>query len=128
MIEPQEILPTLVQCCPDFYGRLTSTVENWLVEDGSISPCALMTELEGFVATRLRRDEYDYLSEIFALIERYMLEGSQDVRDAAATCFLENLINQSGLDSTLWTSLLGKESRECCKAWDNFTGVKTPGL
>lgn len=60
-----------------------------------------------------------------------MLEGDQEVQDAAATCFLENLQHQvdvGKVPGALSSSLLGSESRDYCKAWDEFTGVKTKEL
>ena len=71
------------------------------------------------------------LKEIFTFIEHLLHEGSKEVKDAAATCFLENLINisSSGRISALkFVHMLGQESKEYCIAWDEFTGVKTEGL
>lgn len=58
-------------------------------------------------------------------------EGNQDVQDAAATCFLENILNYDSagrLKASSFVHLLGTESKAYCKARDEFTGVKTPGL
>lgn len=60
-----------------------------------------------------------------------MLEGNDKVRDAVATCFLENLINAVAwgrIPSSSFIHLLGEESKKYYKAWDEFTGVKTEGL
>jgi hypothetical protein len=32
------------------------------------------------------------------------------------------------LDSELFVDMLGPKSKEHCRAWDKFTGVKTKGL
>lgn len=45
--------------------------------------------------------------------------------------FLENLVNSSSngrFGSKDFTKFLGPKSIEYCKAWDEFTGVKTEGL
>jgi hypothetical protein len=72
------------------------------------------------------------LEEIFSLVEFFLNEGEFSVKAAAATCFLENLINYTSagrlMPEKLNFYLVGKKSIEYCKAWDEFTGVKTPGL
>ena len=48
-----------------------------------------------------------------------------------ATNFLEGLqnIESSGqVSASEFVPFLGSKSKEYCKAWDEFTGVKTPGL
>lgn len=60
-----------------------------------------------------------------------MLEGDTQVQNAFATCFLENLINVSSggeISSLDFVRLLGTESKNYCKGWDEFTGAKTEGL
>lgn len=69
--------------------------------------------------------------KVFLFIEKLMVEGDQDVKDVAATCFLENLINFDSWGTVKASSFipyLGPKSREYCIAWDEFTGVKTEGL
>jgi len=95
----------------------------------------MMTVLGRYVRdilnTQLNIEKIDKIKNIFSLIEFFMIEGNDGVKGAAASCFLENLINY-----TSWGSLkpetflcyLGKESKKYCKAWDEFTGVKTEGL
>ncbi len=72
--------------------------------------------------------QYDY-GKLFALVETYIAGGQQDLRDAAATCFIENLQNVSdNVDSELWVPYTGKATRQFALAWDEFTGVKTNAL
>lgn len=71
------------------------------------------------------------MEEIFLLIESFLKEGDRDLQDAAATCFLENLINYAAwgsLKPETFLCYLGIESKKYCKAWDEFTGTKTEGL
>ena len=61
----------------------------------------------------------------FIFIEKLMNEGTEEVQEAAATCFLENLLNAVSWDTILASSfvpLLGPESKKYCRAWDEFTG------
>ena len=57
------------------------------------------------------------------------LEGDFD--NAICTCFLENLINRDSsgnYDFNRILPYLNEKSKEYCKAWDKFTGVRSPGL
>lgn len=68
---------------------------------------------------------------VFDVAERLMVEGDNEVKDAVATCFLENLLNVASagrIDASKFVDLLGPESRAYCRAWDEFTGVHTEGL
>jgi len=50
---------------------------------------------------------------------------------AACVCFLENLQNKAGhgrFEYSRFIPYLGEKSKEYCRAWDEFTGVKSPGL
>lgn len=67
------------------------------------------------------------LIEVFKLIEQFMDEGEQNIKNAVATCFLENLQNV-GTPPEKWVQYLGEKSRSFCQAWDEFTGVSTPGI
>ncbi len=69
--------------------------------------------------------------QIFALIEQAVVSGSEEVRDATATCFLEalqSMASEGVLDFSRLDEHLGSRSRAFCLDWDRFTGVVTPGL
>jgi hypothetical protein len=80
------------------------------------------------VADRIMHGEFDRLAELFGVVEQLLTEGTEQVREAAATYFLENLTNRESLDSRLYVPLMGNKSKAYCRALDDFAGVKTPGL
>jgi hypothetical protein len=128
-IDFNQLIPLLVEAYPGVRDHLVKTVDDWLGNDGAIKPCMLLAAVGWLVSERIGRGEYEGADRLFGLIERLLTEGTSAVRDAAATCFLENLINRSdSLDPRLYAPLMGQESRKYCRAWDDFTGVKTPGL
>ena len=97
--------------------------------------CGIMTALSMYVRdimnTSLSAEKVQEIKEIFLLIEFFISGGNQSVQNAAATCFLENLINATSwgtLKPETFLCYLGPESKKYCKAWDEFTGVKTEGL
>jgi hypothetical protein len=65
------------------------------------------------------------------VIEDVLRNGLPEVRDAVATGFLEALLAESSagrLDLRPFIPSLGPEAIAFCRAWDQFTGVQTPGL
>jgi hypothetical protein len=101
-------------------------------KDGDISFCGIMNAFTDYVVdSYIKCENKEKLKVIFEVIESFMKNGDNKVKDAAATCFLENLINISShgdFDTSMFIYYLGPESKAYCKAWDEFTGVKTPGL
>jgi hypothetical protein len=83
-----------------------------------------------FVAERLNDVSLVNREKLFAYIESIMLSNDRNARDAAATCFLENLLHVSGVkfDKQIFFPYLGSESIEFLKTWDDFNNVKTDGL
>ncbi|MFJ5675902.1 hypothetical protein [Streptomyces sp. NPDC093097] len=66
---------------------------------------------------------------VLQLLERIQAEGSHEDGEAVATGFFEALLNawDNGFDlSSVWADV-GPESRAYCRAWNDFTGVETPG-
>lgn len=91
-----------------------------------------MSAISDYTINLLKNNQSSHeIKNIFNFIEQLIIDGDQSVRDAATTCFLENLINATSWKRILASSfvhLLGPESKKYCKAWDEFTGVKTEGL
>lgn len=114
---------------PEFEPTWLAHLEFWgddkagLSNDLSEFACYLVDNVE-LMSTNKRLD-------IFVFIETCLIKGDESVKCAVATCVLENLINSASegkINSNLFVNLLGQESKKFCKAWDKFTGIKTPGL
>jgi hypothetical protein len=96
--------------------------------------CLDLAEFSHYIEDMIAKNNNNDKSTIelaFQIAEMLMNEGDDKVQEAVATCFLENLINAVSWDSISASSFvhyLGKESIEYCKAWDEFTGTKTPAL
>ena len=139
MVLANEATKTVIDKFPDL--KKSRHWKEWYLYIGyddqkNLGCCAIMTTLgryvEDILNSLLSIEKQEEIKEIFLLIEFFMTEGDQDVQGAVATCFLENLINYTSAGTLapekLIPYLVGKKSIEYCKAWDEFTGVKTPGL
>ena len=120
---------------------LQETIE--LYSDGeSVNIHTVFTGLTHYVIDELI-NQHDKISDeelvIYQFIEEIRVKYSNfpdnteegDFDEAACVCFLENLLNwASGGDISYgrFIPYLGEKSKEYCRAWDEFTGVKSPGL
>jgi len=127
-IELHELIPLLVQCCPGFRGPLVHSADDWIHEDGTFSYCFLTARLADYVVEQFDQGEYGFADELFSLVERLLEQGTEAVKAAVATGFLERLQDQQELSSPLWAPLVGKRARDYLVARDTFHGTKTPGL
>lgn len=128
----------LKECCmkmilekfPDFNQAWQKHLEWWGDDDHGL--CNDLSAFCNYVCALLQEKENEkHAKNIFLFIEQLMQEGEHDLQEAVATCFLESLINLASnghVSTSTFVHLLGNESREHCKAWDEFTGVKTEGL
>jgi hypothetical protein len=131
MISDHEVLHLVIETYPKSRDHLVAGVEYWLPEKGPITPHSILSQISGLVRDNFLSGDYDQAEELFDLIERFITDGSENVANAACTCFIENLQNYCGIDGfdgSYFTPLLGPESLKYARAWDKFTGVKTKGI
>jgi hypothetical protein len=84
-----------------------------------------------YIVEVIKSNQTEDVKTLFAILERLLTDGDDEVRAGVATNCLENIINRASageLRAEGFVEHLGKESRAYCLAWDRFTGVKTPGL
>lgn len=129
MISRDTCMQVILNNVPEFQERWGEHLSYWDGEPAGL--CNDMAAFCSFTINQINKGQTQKLQMIFDLIEHLMVNGDQDVKNAVATCFLENLLNSvsSGkLSSLTFVPLLGPESRKHCLAWDEFTGVHTDGL
>lgn len=143
MVLPNEASKKLIEKFPSlkktslwsYYNEETKWA-NYMLEKNSkeaLDFTKLMTVLTSYITDELNSctANREKTREVFSLIELFLNKGDKDVKDAATTNFLENLINYTSsgrLKPEQFIHYLGPKSKAYCKAWDEFTGVKTPGL
>jgi hypothetical protein len=129
VISKEECMKIILQEVPEFDEHWQAHLKYWGDEEAGL--CNDMSEFSKYAADLIQNGQFANLPVVFDVAERLMVEGDNEVKDAVATCFLENLLNIAGteqLDASKFVDLLGPESRAYCKAWDEFTGVYTEGL
>lgn len=107
-----------------------------------VNACTVFTGLTDYVVYELINKNNEITNEeveIYKYIEDIRKRYSnfpdnteeKDLDASACSCFLENLINRASakrISYERFIPYLGEKSREYCRAWDEFTGVKSPGL
>lgn len=82
----------LLHLFPDFAGQLVDALGRQ--DDGSFTPCGLMSEFGTYVRTRIEDFDSEALVDAFALFETIAAADPNDrdpVANAVFTCFLENI-------------------------------------
>ncbi len=129
MITAQECMQLVLSEVPGFRDAWQRHLDYWEGEPAGL--CNDMTAFSRYVSDLIAQGNTHDLPAIFNLIEKLMVEGDEQVKDAAATCFIENLLNRASsgaIDARTFAPLLGKESLAYARAWDEFSGARTPGV
>ncbi len=134
MTRPEDMMSDLLKLCPEFSRTWEDESYLWTdADNGTFTVCGVLMAFSHHIADILRSSEspplYPSLEPVFQYAERCM-NANEDVRTAAATCFLENLMNRTPdqINPERFVPLLGPESRDYCRVWDEFCGVRTAGL
>jgi hypothetical protein len=127
-LNKEQAVALVLSAAPEFRPVLESFRAEWA--DEALGLCSEFSELSDFVIAKLHSGATEGLQVLFEAVERLMVEGDEEVKDAAATCFLENLMNATPdrISPAAFVPLLGAESRVFCRSWDEFCGLRTPGL
>lgn len=126
-LDAQRCRDLLLTALPEFGQRLAQYRATW--STGLPGLCNELGELASFVVELVEKGDTARLPSVFTAAEELLVKGTDDVKDAVATCLLEALQNLSSEKvARAWVPLLGEESRAYCEAWDEFTGAQTAGL
>lgn len=142
IISKENCMSLISEKFPEFKPILDAYLSNYeiLTEEifgvtpfwGDTSVCGVMNEFSYYVKELLmtKQQNIPLIKDVCNYIEYLLRHGDEDVQNAAATCFLENLMNitPEQIDPKHYIPYLGPLSKEYCRAWDEFTGIKTKGL
>jgi len=120
----------LCSLCPDFETRWDSERECWVSDDGSFTVHGVFSAFSQFIADCIARGPSTRLQPVFDWVESKLTGDGSEVENAACTCFLENLMNRvpEQIRADCFVPLLGPKSRQFCRLYDEWCGIKTDGL
>jgi hypothetical protein len=129
MVSHKDCMVLILATVPEFRADWEKYLRYWGDDKPGLSND--IGEFSSFVIDNFNFLSSDKQESTFLLVETFLREGDDILKDAIATSFLENLINAVSaerIEAGLFVKFLGDESRNFCKAWDEFTGIKTSGL
>lgn len=119
----------LLEKVPGFQQVWEEHLEYWDGEPAGITND--MIELAAYANALIAENKEQELQVIFDLIESMIVDGKDELKDAACTGFLESILNPITAESPeigLLNRLVGPHSRAYCKAWLRFSGNDLPGF
>jgi hypothetical protein len=143
MVFTNKYTKVLMERIPDF--AISETLKNeceFEADAGQLSIAGVFNCLTSYVQYELMMNNelitkeeiniYNVIEEMITTYSGFPVNSEEsDFDTAACTCFLENLINIADAGRVKYERFipyLGKNSKNFCRAWDEFTGVKSPGL
>ena len=90
---------------------------------------AVFSEYSHFIVACIEELELTTKIQLLQFIEESLVSEDEDLSNAVATCFLENLVQMNKYyNPESYFPYLGKKSRQYTKSWDEFNGMRTKGL
>ena len=122
MIEKDEMLELAVKACPSFKPAWEEFLDDW--KDEKDLPLYLaLGDLSRHISSIIETAQNSELKELFEVVERWHIEGSSYVKEAATIGLLEGLQGQS--NATSIEPYLLPESKKCWdkvnEFWENGT-------
>ena len=126
-IHDEECIKLIKDKFPDFLPYLESYLEDF---GSDLGLSIQMIPFGEYTLDQAKSHNDSELKKIFDLVEFLLNQGDESVKDAMATCFLEYLMSKDPDEFKFSTFVryLGEHSINYCRAWDEFTGVRTEGL
>jgi hypothetical protein len=121
VISKDEMLPMLIQVCPDFEPTWQAFLVEWQEQDVELPRYVVVADFARHMISKLERRDVGQLPDIFRTIERFHSEGEHYVREAATIGILEQLQNLNqhtgATEPDQFVQYLGTESK---RWWDKL--------
>ncbi len=129
MIETDDAIQRMIRSSDHMKNAYGPIVAYWSPETPPIT--CVFEEFGSCLCTHAVSMDRSELANVLSTIEELLVHGTQSVKEAVATGALECILHTADTDAfdiAILLPFLGRESKEYCRAWDEFTGVKTKGL
>jgi hypothetical protein len=121
VISRSEMLPLLVEACPEFESTWREFLAEWSEEPGPPPHYLALSDFARHLSAVLARGDEATLRRVFAAVERLIVEGDAYVNEAAIVGLLEDLQNtnlHNGTDPAQYERFLLSQSR---RWWNKLT-------
>ncbi len=111
----QVILDRLLALFPDF-EPLWNSADNYFRADGSFTRCGVFSQFSFYFCERHEQLPQSRVAQLGAFVTEWMATDDADLRDAVASCFLENVAGERfSLD---FRRFLSGEALRIYSEWD----------
>lgn len=120
-----------IELMKEKFPKFISYWESYIREHGADNGLHVqMIPFEEYAIDTIKSNNELEIKKIFEFIEFLLCNGNEAVQNAITTSFLEYLMSKDPdeIQFTSFAKYLGKNSIGYCRAWDEFTGVKTKGI
>ena len=121
----------MIELIKEKFPRFHSYWETYIRDHGSdLGITIQMLPFCKYTVDAIKSNNEAEIEKIFNFVEFLLCNGDDDVQTAITTSYLEALMSKDPEEIQFihFAKYLGKNCREYCKAWDEFTGVRTKGL
>lgn len=122
MIEKAEMFELALKACPSFKPAWEEFLDDWM-DDKELPLYLALGGLSRHISSLVETQQVSELTELFEVVERWLIEGSPYVKEAATIGLFEGLQGQSNATS-IETYLLPESKKWWSKVnefWENGT-------
>jgi hypothetical protein len=128
MLSNTEVITNLIEACPGIESKWEEHLAWWGDEErGSYNDISVIAH---YLVERVTEDQTDFFPKVFQLIEQYLVEGGEEIRNLMVVGLLEGLQNVGSWESVgyrVFEKWLGPESqlawRYLEKLWEGKSSV-----
>jgi hypothetical protein len=123
VIDKYDMMSVLLDACPSFAPAWKTFLEEWREEANDLPLYLALGELARHLCGMVARGETGPFRQVFAAVERLLVEGDGYVREAACIGLLEDLQNANlhvGTEPEQFRPFLGPEAARCWSALNAF--------
>ena len=119
MSATDEITAEILRLVPEYARTLEDLREDWRPEEPEM--CMRLSALVWWMTAEIGNGRHDF-GGLPSYIDSLLESGSQEVRDAVASCFVESLVNRVPelIPRDLLQGLLGVNGRRVAESWERF--------
>jgi hypothetical protein len=119
VITKSEMMPLMLTVCPSFEGKWSAFLDYWR-DEPDLPLYLALSELARHMIDMLARMDVASFPEVFAVVERWHIEGNPYVAEAATVGLLEDLQNANLHASTEPEQFRPYLFPESAKRWDKL--------
>lgn len=120
-----------IELMKENFPKFTAYWETYIRRFGSDQGFTIqMMPFDNYTVDVIKANDEIEIKRIFDFVEFLLCNGNDSVQTAITTSYLEYLMSKDPdeIQFSKFVKYMGKNAIDYCRAWDEFTGVRTEGL